>query len=296
MASLQTDADLQNTTKRPPDAFRCVDSHAHISGEEYDADRDEVIERACAAGVRAILNIGSGEPASGVFERAIEVAEQYDNVYAAIGIHPHDAHLFDESVAARLKQLLGGSSRVVALGEIGLDYHYDHSPREVQRKVFARQLRLARDSALPVIIHSREADTETIEILRNAWQGSGRGGVMHCFGGSASMAEDALQLGMMISFAGNITFKNAENLRDVARHVPLERLLIETDCPYLTPVPFRGKRNEPARVTEVARQLAQLKNLPVEEIGRVTANNFSQLFGISGMDNESLKAANDTLP
>lgn len=295
MASLQTDADLQNTLTRPPDAFHCVDSHAHIGGEEYDADRNEVIERARAAGVCAILNIGSGEPASGVFERAIEVAEAYENVYAAIGVHPHDALLFDESVAARLKQLLGGSARVVALGEIGLDYHYDHSPRDVQRKVFAEQLRMAQDLALPVIIHSREADTETIDILRNEWQGSGRGGVMHCFGGSASMAEDALQLGMMISFAGNITFKNAENLRAVARRIPLERLLIETDCPYLTPVPFRGKRNEPARVVEVACQIAQLKNLPVEEIGRVTANNFSQLFGISGMDSESLKAANDTL-
>ncbi len=295
MANPQTEADLQHTTKRLPDAFLCVDSHAHISGEEYDADRDEVIERARAAGVCAILNIGSGEPASGVFERAIEVAEQYENVYAAIGIHPHDAHLFDEGVAAQLEQLLGGGSRLVALGEIGLDYHYDHSPRDAQRKVFARQLRLARDLALPVIIHSREADAETIEILRNEWQGSVRGGVMHCFGGSASMAEDALQLGMMISFAGNITFKNAENLRDAARYVPLERLLIETDCPYLTPVPFRGKRNEPARVVEVARQLAELKNLPVEEIGRITTNNFSQMFGIPGIDNNVLKSANKTL-
>jgi len=296
MAISRTDADLQNTLKRPPDAFHCVDSHAHIGGEEYDADRNEVIERARAAGVSAILNIGSGEPASGVFERAIEVAEQYEDVYAAIGVHPHDALLFDEGVAAHLEQLLGGSSRVVALGEIGLDYHYDHSPREVQRKVFARQLRLARDLALPVIIHSREADMETIEILRAEWQGSVRGGVMHCFGGSAQMAEDALQLGMMISFAGNITFKNAGNLRDGARHVPLERLLIETDCPYLTPAPFRGKRNEPARVVEVVRQLAQLKNIPVEEIGRITTTNFSHLFGISGIYNKGLKAANDTLP
>ncbi len=297
MANSHAEADLQHTTKRLPDAFRCVDSHAHIGGEEYDADRNEVIERARAAGVSAILNIGSGEPASGVFERAIEVAEQYEDVYAAIGVHPHDALLFDEGVAAHLEQLLGGSSRVVALGEIGLDYHYDHSPREVQRKVFARQLRMACDLALPVIIHSREADTETIEILRDEWQDSVRGGVMHCFGGSASMAEDALQLGMMISFAGNITFKNAENLRAVARRIPLERLLIETDCPYLTPVPFRGKRNEPARVLEVARQIAELKNIPVEEVGCVTTANFSHLFGISDMDNsENLKAANDTLP
>ncbi len=269
----------ESTAQRNGACF--VDSHAHIGGEEFDADRDDVVARAREAGVKSILNVGSGEPASGAFERAIEVAEKYADVYAAIGVHPHDARLFDGNVAARIEHLISKSSRVIALGEIGLDYHYDHSPREVQRDVFAMQLRLARALSLPVIIHSRAADAETIEILRDEWQGSAPGGVMHCFGGSLQMAEDALALGLMISFAGNVTFKNALNLREVARDVPLDRLLIETDCPYLTPVPFRGRRNEPARVVEVARCLAELKNLPVEEIGRSTAHNFARLFKVS---------------
>jgi TatD DNase family protein len=257
-----------------------VDSHAHICGEEYDADRSEVIARAREAGVGAILNIGSGEPASGIFERAVCVAEEYENVYAAIGVHPHDARLFDKSVAARIKELIKESSRIIAIGEIGLDYHYDHSPRDMQREVFAAQLRMARELSLPVIIHSREAELETIEILREECMKGACGGVMHCFGGGPQMAKDALELNFMISFAGNLTFKNAFNLRDVARDVPLENLLIETDCPYLTPVPFRGKRNEPARVVEVAQQLAQLKELPLEEIGRLTSRNFARVFNL----------------
>ncbi len=283
----RTESVAKNSLTNLPDSFYFVDSHAHIGGEEYDADRDEVIERARAAGVHTILNIGSGEPASGVFERAIDVATRYENVYAAIGVHPHDAQLFDEKIARQIEGLIRGSSRVVALGEIGLDYHYDHSPREVQREVFAAQLRMARDLMLPVVVHSREADAETMEILRAEWKDSAHGGVMHCFGGSAQMAADALELGLMISFAGNVTFKNALNLREVARTVPLEQLLIETDCPYLTPVPFRGRRNEPARVVEVARQLAELKNLPLEEIGRATTNNFARLFGTPPASNEN---------
>lgn len=254
-----------------------IDSHAHIGGDEFDADRDEVIMRARGAGVSAILNVGSGEPASGAFERAIETAEKYADVYAAIGVHPHDASHFDESVVKQIRELINQSSRVVAYGEIGLDYHYDHSPRDVQREAFAKQLRLARELELPVIIHSRAADAETIEILREELSGNNQGGVMHCFGGSLQMAEEAMALGLMISFAGNVTFKNAENLRDVALSVPLDRLLIETDCPYLTPVPFRGRRNEPARVVEIARQLAHLEDLPIEEIGRITSNNFARL-------------------
>ncbi|MFN2453852.1 MAG: TatD family hydrolase [Pyrinomonadaceae bacterium] len=259
-----------------------VDSHAHIGGEEFDADRAEIVARARDAGVRAILNVCSGAPASGAFERAIETAEKYADVYAAIGVHPHDASLFNESVADQIRGLVNQSSRVVAFGEIGLDYHYDHSPREVQREAFAKQLRLARELSLPVVIHSRAADADTLEILREELPGSARSGVMHCFGGSVQMAAEALELGMMISFAGNVTFKNAESLREAARIVPLERLLIETDCPFLTPVPFRGRRNEPARVVEVARQLAYLKDLPIEEIGRITSNNFAHVFSLKG--------------
>jgi TatD DNase family protein len=258
-----------------------VDSHAHIDGEEYDADRDAVVERAREAGVRAILNVGTGDPRSGTFERAVRVAEKYEDVYAAVGVHPHDAKLFDEDASSQLQQLARESSRVIAWGEIGLDYHYDHSPREVQRDVFRRQLRIVRELSLPVIIHSREADEDTVNILRDEFSNSSMRGIMHCFGGSAQMAEDVLELGFMVSFAGNVTFKKAEDLRDVARRIPLERLLAETDCPYLTPVPFRGRRNEPARVREVAAGLAELHNLTTEEMGRVTALNFFRFFNLS---------------
>jgi TatD DNase family protein len=257
-----------------------VDSHAHIDGEEFDADRGEVVARARAAGVRAILNVGTGDPHGGNFERAVASAEEYDGVYAAAGLHPHDARLYDDAAERRLTDVLGGSERVVALGEIGLDYHYDNSPRDVQREVFARQLRLALKASLPVIIHSREADEETVEILRAEYAGATRGGVMHCFGGGRKMAEDVLALGFHISFAGNVTFKKADALREVAREVPPERLLVETDCPYLSPVPFRGRRNEPAHVVETARFLAELRGVEAEELGRVTSENFARLFGV----------------
>src|SRR5215212_711491 len=193
-----------------------VDSHAHIDGEEFDADRDEVVERARAAGVRAILNVGTGDPHSGSLERAVRVAEEFEGVYAAAGVHPHDARLYDDEAERRLLEVLRGSERVVALGEIGLDYHYDNSPRGVQQEVFRRQLRLAREEGLPVIIHSREADEETVEILRTEYAGAAGGGVMHCFGGGRKMAEDVLALGFHISFAGNVTFKKADALREVA--------------------------------------------------------------------------------
>ncbi|HLL16071.1 MAG TPA: TatD family hydrolase [Pyrinomonadaceae bacterium] len=260
-----------------------VDSHAHIDGEAFDADRDEVVARAREAGVGAILNVGTGDPHGGDLERAVRVAEQYEGVYAAVGVHPHDARLFDERAAERVNELAASSERVIAWGEIGLDYHYDNSPREVQRAVFARQLRMARALNLPVIIHSREADAETVEILRAEWSGAGRGGIMHCFGGGYEMAAGVLELGFMISFAGNVTFKNAGALRDVARRVPLERLLVETDCPFLTPVPFRGRRNEPARVVETARSLAELHGVEVAEFGRITTGNFERFFNLSVM-------------
>ncbi len=257
-----------------------VDSHCHIDGPEYDVDRDEVIARAREAGVTTMLNVGTGDPHSGVFERAVALAEQHREVYCAIGVHPHDAKLFDEAAQQRLIDLAKQSSRVVAWGEIGLDYHYDHSPREVQRDVFRRQLGIARELNLPVVIHSRAADEDTIEILRDEVSGYSRAGVLHCFGGSLQMAEQAIELGFFISFAGNLTFKKADDLRAIARTLPLERLLVETDCPYLTPVPFRGKRNEPARVVETAKFLAELKEVNAEEVGRVTSENFARLFGV----------------
>lgn len=255
-----------------------VDSHAHIDGTEYDADRDEVVERARAAGVGTILNVGTGDPHSGTLERAVEVAEKYEGVYAAVGVHPHDAKLFNEQAAQRIQKLINESQRVIALGEIGLDFYYDHSPREVQREVFIKQLRLAREVGVPVIIHSRSADDETVEILRAEWSGASCVGIMHCFGGTTEMALSVLELGFYISFAGNVTFKKAGNLREAAHAIPLERLLIETDCPFLTPVPFRGRRNEPARVVEVARCLAELRGIETEEMGRITTENFMRFF------------------
>ncbi|HEX8719761.1 MAG TPA: TatD family hydrolase [Pyrinomonadaceae bacterium] len=257
-----------------------VDSHAHIDGEEFDADRDEVVARAREAGVRAILNVGTGDPHGGNFERALAVAQKYEGVYFAVGVHPHDAKLYDDAAERRVADLLRGGTRAVALGEIGLDYHYDHSPRDVQREVFARQLRLAQSLSLPVIIHSREADEETLKILRAEYAGAARGGVMHCFGGGPDLAQGALALGFHISFAGNVTFKKADALREVASTVPPDRLLVETDCPYLAPVPHRGRRNEPAYVVETARFLASLRGVGHEELGRATSENFARLFGV----------------
>jgi TatD DNase family protein len=257
-----------------------IDSHAHIDGEEFDEDREEVVARARAAGVRALVNVGTGDPHSGALELAVAVAEKYEGVYAAVGVHPHDARLYNEAAERRLLGLVDLGGKLVAWGEIGLDFHYDLSPREVQREVFARQLMLAREAGLPVIIHSREADEETSEVLRDVYAGAPRGGVMHCFGGGPALAEAALGLGFYISFAGNVTFKKAEPLREVARHVPLERLLVETDCPYLAPVPLRGRRNEPAFVVETARFLAELRGVEVEELGRVTSANCARLFGL----------------
>ncbi|HVG32389.1 MAG TPA: TatD family hydrolase, partial [Pyrinomonadaceae bacterium] len=222
-------------------------------------------------------------------------AEQFENVYATVGVHPHDAKLFDAKARERLSKLVRESPRVIAWGEIGLDYHYDHSPRDTQQRVFAEQLRLARAAHLPVIIHSREADEDTVNTLRAEWSGAAQGGIMHCFGGSMRMAESVLELGFMISFAGNVTFKKAENLREVARRVPLDRLLIETDCPYLTPVPYRGRRNEPARVVEVARCLAELHGVDTLEIGRITTANFSRFFNLEIDGQMSEEAAPESL-
>jgi TatD DNase family protein len=257
-----------------------VDSHAHIDGPEFDTDRDEVIERARAAGVTTILNVGTGDPHSGAFERAIELGRRYESLYTAIGTHPHDARFYDDAAEQKTKQLLKSGERVVAWGEIGLDFHYDNSPRDVQIDVFKRQLRAARDCKLPVIVHTREAETETIEILKSDYEGAKRRGVFHCFSGSRDLAMHALDLGFMISFSGIVTFRKAEDLRDVAKAVPLDRLLIETDCPFLTPVPYRGKRNEPAYVVEVARCIADLHGLPLEEVAAVTTENFKTFLTI----------------
>jgi TatD DNase family protein len=258
-----------------------VDSHCHIDGEQFDADRDDVVERARSVGLVAMLNVGTGDPHSDDFRRAVAVAEKYDDVYAALGVHPHDAKLYNDEAEKHLIELYKSSKKVIAWGEIGLDFYYDYSPRDVQVEVFRRQIRTAKKLDLPIIIHSRDADDETVGILTEECPGDDfRGGIMHCFGGTPEMAERLMSLGFLISFAGNVTFKKAENLRDSARVVPLDKLLVETDCPFLTPVPLRGKRNEPAYVEHTARFLAEFHGVDLEELAKVTTSNFLQLFKI----------------
>src|SRR5215510_10456846 len=203
--------------------------------------------------------------------------------YAADGVHPHEASLYDEVLERKLLAM-SDHEKVIGWGEIGLDYHYDHSPREDQRRVFRRQLRLALERRLPAIIHTREAEDDTIRILREDWAevgGDAIGGIIHCFTGTQKLADDAIEMGFHISFSGVLTFKNASDLREVARSVPTERLLVETDCPYLAPLPHRGKRNEPAFVRETAAKLAELKGVNVEEIALSTGENFKRLFNMA---------------
>src|SRR5689334_17806947 len=255
-----------------------VDSHAHIDGPEFDADRTEMLERAQDAGVKIILNVGTGDPHSGVFERAIEMGRRHPHIYTAIGVHPHDARHYDDAAEQKITHLFETTERVIAWGEIGLDFHYNNSPRDVQIEAFKRQLRAASDCGVPVIIHTREAETETIEILQSDYTGAERRGVFHCFSGSRDLALRALDLGFAISFSGILTFRRADDLRAIAKEVPLDRFLIETDCPFLAPVPYRGKRNEPAYVVEVARCIAELRGLEIESVAELSRQNFETLF------------------
>ncbi len=261
-----------------------VDSHCHIDGEQFDADRDEVVKRANDAGVKMMLTVGTGNPHDGEIERAVKCAEKYENVFASVGVHPHDAKFYNNNAETRLITLAENSSKVIAWGEIGLDYFYGHSPREIQREVFVRQIRVAQKLNLPIIIHSREADDETVEILTEECSGKDfRGGIMHCFGGSAQMADDLMKIGFLISFAGNVTFKKAENLREAARIVPLDKLLIETDCPFLAPVPHRGIRNEPAYVVETAKFLAEFYGVSPADLAAQTTRNFLKFFNLESL-------------
>ncbi len=260
-----------------------IDSHCHIDGEAFDADRDEVVQRARDSGVKAMLVVGTGNPHDGEIAKAVETAESYENVFASVGVHPHDAKFYDDAAEETLINLTK-SEKVIAWGEIGLDFYYDHSPRDVQREVFIRQIRTAKSLNLPIIIHSRDADDETVEILTQECSYENFRGIMHCFGGTAEMAESLMKLGFMISFAGNVTFKKAENLRDAARIVPLDRLLIETDAPFLAPIPHRGKRNEPAFVVHTAQFLADLYAIELEIIAGQTTDNFTGFFGLSLVD------------
>ncbi|HYL11087.1 MAG TPA: TatD family hydrolase [Candidatus Acidoferrales bacterium] len=256
-----------------------VDSHAHIDFPQFDSDRMEMLERARAAGVTTLLAVGTG-PGPEKLDAALPFAEQHDWIYASVGIHPHEAK---EVTPAHYDELarLAQHPRVIAWGEIGLDYHYDFSPREVQQKVFRAQLALAARAKLPVIIHCREAWPDCLAVLKDDWRSTGLGGILHCFSGTLEEARKGLEMDFLVSFAGNSTYPKAQNLREVAREIPLGRLLIETDAPYLAPQAHRGKRNEPAYVAEVARTLAGVRNLAPDELAAATAENFRRLFGLS---------------
>lgn len=256
-----------------------IDSHCHLDDAAFDDDRDEVVARAREAGVDVMLAIGTGGGPPDL-EVAIRLAEQYDSVWATVGIHPHDAAKADAASFDRLAELCG-HPRVLALGEIGLDYHYDNSPREIQREVFVNQMQIARQAGKPIVIHSRDAWEDTIELLQTHWSPGGLSGIMHCFSGDAEQAREALDLGFWISFAGVVTFRRAEQLREAAAAVPLDRLLVETDAPYLTPEPYRKiRRNEPRYVVETARKVAETRGVAYEELAAATSRNFCALFDL----------------
>lgn len=247
-----------------------IDTHAHLDFPEYDEDREAMIARAWAAGLTAIVTIGTDLERS---RRAVALAESDPRIHAAVGLHPHEAAKLDTEFDALAEA--ARHPRVVAIGETGLDYYYPEPAPALQHEAFRRQIGLARALGLPVIVHSRDAHDDVLRIL--AEEGPVEG-VMHCFSADARVAEAALALGLHISFSGTVTFKNAAVTKEVARRVPLERLLIETDCPFLSPHPFRGQRNEPARVVLVAEEIARLRDLSVEALARRTEENARRLF------------------
>ena len=253
-----------------------IDSHAHLAEAEFQSDLPSVLDRARSARVERVLVIGDGvDPAK--TKKAVLLGEREEDLDVAAGIHPHEARLASETSLGHLVRL-AQSGRLVAWGEIGLDFHYGHSPPDEQEAVFDRQLALAREVGLPVVIHTREAEGRTLEILGQHCGHGGWAGVMHCFSGSLAMARDCLAMGFHISFSGMLTFPKAHNLRQVARAVPMDRLLIETDAPYLAPVPFRGRRNEPALVVETAKILAEVKQVSLDSVAKCTAENYRRLF------------------
>ena len=256
-----------------------VDSHAHLDDEAFTADRAEVLARAGAAGVRLIVSVGADLPSS---RANVALAARHQGVWAAVGVHPHEAAGLDAAALAELRAL-ASRPRVVAIGEIGLDFYRDRSPRPAQREAFQAQLRLAAELALPAIVHDREAHDEVLATLRE-WVGATgprARGVLHCFSGEEALAAAAIALGFYVSLAGPVTYANARRLQALAASLPLERLLVETDCPYLPPAPHRGQRNEPALVALVAEKVATLRGLPLAEVAAATTANAQRLFGLA---------------
>ena len=251
------------------------DTHTHVNVEQFDEDRKEVIERARQAGVSEMVVVGFDKV---TIDGAMALAESYDFIYAAVGWHPVDAIDATEEDFQRIEQL-AGHPKVVALGEMGLDYHWDKSSKDVQKAVFKRQIELAKRMKMPIIIHNREATDDILTILKEE-NAAEVGGIMHCFSAGIDEAKQCLDMNFYISFGGPVTFKNAKLPKEVAKEVPLDRLLVETDCPFLSPHPYRGKRNEPARVKLVAEKIAELKGMELEELAEITSNNARRLFGI----------------
>ena len=250
-----------------------MDSHAHLEDEKYDKDREEIIEE-CKKDLTFLINVGSNLLTS---KQSIELAHNYDFIYASVGIHPHDAQREFDKVEEIERLAL--QEKVVAIGEIGLDYYYDDPPKEFQKEIFIKQIRLAKKLNLPIIIHDRDAHGDILDILKQEWTKDLRG-VFHSYSGSVEMAFQVIEMNFYISLGGPVTFKNAKKPKEVAKAVPIEKLLIETDSPYLTPEPYRGKRNTPVYVKFVAKKIAELREMPYEEVCRITAENAIKLFNI----------------
>ncbi|MHB8139613.1 MAG: TatD family hydrolase [Smithellaceae bacterium] len=253
-----------------------IDSHAHLEMKEFDSDRQDVIERAGLAGVDRIITVGTNLNMS---RKALSIARQYDNIYATVGVHPHDAAKANEKTFDELKTL-AEDPKVVAYGEIGLDYFRNISSREKQVEIFGQQLELAVDLKLPVIIHDRDAHEETLRMVKSSGV---HGGVFHCFSGDWAMARQCIDLGFYISVPGVVTFDKSKVLQEVVRQLPLDSILLETDCPYLTPVPHRGKRNEPSFIVHTAKKVAEIKGMTWEDVAQAAARNTQKLFGLADL-------------
>ena len=253
--------------------MRLADSHCHLDDSRF-TDLEDTVRRALDGGVEHMMTIGTGDGPPDL-ECAIRIAERFDAVHATVGVHPHDASKWQPDTLSRLENLLA-HPKVLALGEIGLDYHYDNSPRDRQREVFARQLELAAAAHVPIVIHTREAWEDTLALIEHFWR-SDAGGIMHCFSGGPDEARRVVEMGFHVSFAGMVTYPKAVDIQAAAKEVPLDRLLVETDAPYLAPVPHRGKRNEPAFVVETARKVAELRGATLESVADATRANWRRL-------------------
>lgn len=251
-----------------------IDSHAHLNNEQFDLDREYLINHLEQNGIELVVNVGADMESS---RESVKLADTYDNIYAVVGVHPHSAKEMTDDSLKELKELTK-NSKVVAIGEIGLDYHYDNSPREIQKKWFKKQIELAKGLDMPIVVHTREADIDTLQIIKE--ESEGLRGIIHCFSSDRKMLQEYLDLGFFIALGGPVTFKKTDELKEVAKIVPIEKLLVETDAPYLAPTPYRGKRNEPMFVKQTAKLIAELKGMTIEDLTLQTNKNTKEIFNI----------------